>query len=93
MEFIALPSSLKTIEENAFCQCRSLKSVCLPEGLETIGLFAFSETVLEKVEFPASLKVVAQGAFACCKSLKSVTLNECLEILGTDVYPPKGSAF
>ena len=67
-----------------------MKSIKFSTGLEKICLFAFFETVLEKVEFPASLKVVAQGAFACCKSLKIVTLNEGLEILGTDEYTKDG---
>ena len=37
VERIRLPSTLKRLGNNALCGCEQLKSVELPEGLETIG--------------------------------------------------------
>ena len=61
-----------------------------PEGLEKIGLGAFSLSGLESVEFPASLRTVSQAAFAECKSLKTVKFNVGLDALGTDEYTTEG---
>ena len=58
VEHVELPATLKKIEYSAFEDCRSLKNIALPEGLEFIGRAAFLETGLEEVEFPASLRVV-----------------------------------
>ena len=60
------------------------------EGLEKIGLGAFSLSGLESVELPASLSVVSQAAFAECKSLKTVKFNVGLDALGTDEYTTEG---
>ena len=86
LESIALPSTLRVIEEDAFYECRDLKEVQLPEGLEEIKLGAFFKSGLERVNLPASVRTVAQAAFARCENLKSATLNEGLEVLGTDEY-------
>ena len=86
MESITLPDSLKTIEENVFRQCESLKNVIFPNTVEKIDFFAFYKTGLEIVKFSESLREIAQGAFAECESLKTVKFGEGLEVLGTDEY-------
>ena len=78
------------VEEDAFRQCGELKTVAFPNGLESIGRFAFSRTGLEIIELPASLRTVAQGAFAWCESLKEAKFCEGLEVLGTDEYSDDG---
>ena len=85
-----LPPKLKVIENSAFYKCRELKEITLPDYLENIDLFAFSETGLENIEFPASLRKIAQGAFYKCESLKTVKFNEGLEVLGTDEQADDG---
>ena len=37
IESVTLPSTLKRVECNAFCECVNLKNVKLPKGLEYIG--------------------------------------------------------
>ena len=76
-------SRLKTIEDSAFCFCRNLAKITLPDGLETIGGCAFLHSSLESVIFPASLRTIGQTSFASCKSLKVVKFNDGLEVLGT----------
>lgn len=90
---MALPQRLKTLGENAFYRCGKLAEVAFPEGLESIGPFAFCGTSIGSVEFPASLRVLAQGAFAECGRLGTVRFGEGMEVLGTDVYTEDGSRF
>ena len=38
---VKLPSTLRRIEYGAFENCKSLKSICLPDELEYIGKYCF----------------------------------------------------
>ncbi|MCM1114612.1 MAG: leucine-rich repeat domain-containing protein, partial [Clostridium sp.] len=38
---VHIPSSVKSISDNAFSNCRSIKTVTLPESVETLGTSAF----------------------------------------------------
>ena len=76
-------SRLKTICANAFHRCVSLTGVRLPDGLEEIGLYAFSQSGLESLAVPSSVRTIRQGAFCQCLGLRKVALGEGLETLGT----------
>lgn len=41
VESVQLPSTLKIIERDVFRECRHLRSIELPEGLEVIGESCF----------------------------------------------------
>lgn len=84
VESVILPSTLKRIERYTFYDCKNLKNIRLPEGLEFIGPDCFDNSALESVELPASLRIISQGAFENCKNLKTVKFSEGLEVLGTD---------
>lgn len=66
---VKLPSTLKTIGEEAFYNCSYLTEVDLPAGLQTIGRNAFSGSGVRKVRMPASLKSIDYNAFYNCASL------------------------
>lgn len=63
--------NLKTIEKKAFYQSE-LKTVIIPECVETIGENAFTGTKVEKIIIPKTVKRICYRAFLNCKSLKKV---------------------
>ena len=64
-----------------------LTTVELPEGLESIGNFAFSRCVLlTQINIPSTVKVIGKRAFGDCESLESVVLPEGLEQLGGEAF-------
>ena len=64
-----LPANLKRIEEYAFADCYAA-SVCLPEGLESIGSGAFSYCWnLKRINIPDSVTEIASDAFQHCWNL------------------------
>ena len=77
-ENLEIPSKIEglpvtAINNSAFQLCSSLKTVTLPDTLETIGASAFARCPLERIEFPNSLKSI--GAYAFMESsLSSVTI-------------------
>lgn len=83
IEEIVIPSNVTTIEDNAFCDCESLKKVAFQEGskLQKICELCFANSCLEKFVAPPRLKEICGGAFYNCKRLRRAVLNKGLEAL------------
>lgn len=64
---VKLPSTLQWIGESAFANCHNLTSIDIPDGVETIGEYAFYNTgaVFGKITIPASVKIIRKMAFYC----------------------------
>ena len=64
-----------TIGESAFCHCKGLTSVTIPNSVTTIGMMAFGLcTGLTSVTIPNSVTTIGVGAFAGCENLKSINV-------------------
>lgn len=74
LEYAFIPSSMKYIK--GFTKCSSLKSIKLPEGLETIGNQAFcSCDSLKTVTIPSTVQSIGIGAFEWCDSLTQIKVK------------------
>ena len=74
---VVLPSTLKSIGENAFSGCESLNEVVLPSTLKSIGENAFSGCKsLNNVVIPDSVTTIKSGAFREYSSLSNIKLSE-----------------
>ncbi|KAL7551488.1 hypothetical protein ACHAWF_014677 [Thalassiosira exigua] len=60
---VTLPSTLETIGDRVFTDCKSLKRVGLHNGLKGIVLGAFQGAGLESLTIPSSLRVIGGGYF------------------------------
>ena len=77
-------SSLRRIGSSAFCGCRRLSRMILPESLEYIGESAFSKcSHLSCVDFPQSLMHVGILSFEWCDKLDNVCIPK---NVNDDVY-------
>ena len=73
---LTLPSTLKSIGNDAFHYCRHLTSVVIPDGVETIGDYSFSNCFkLQSIELPATLKSVGSGVFSWSCALSSIVAH------------------
>jgi hypothetical protein len=64
-------SQITSIAERTFYGNKKLKSIEIPEGVTSIGLYAFSYCdELETIILPSTVTNISQGAFAECKKLK-----------------------
>lgn len=83
----ALPSGIETIPNGSFSNCKSLKSIILPEGLKNIGsnddrVYILGEYVfggpfigcesLSEIVIPESVECVAATSFKDCTGLETV---------------------
>ena len=60
---IAEGSQLKELGVCAFCWNERLRSINLPEGLQTIGAVAFGGNGMEQITLPSTLRYLGEGAF------------------------------
>ena len=60
----ATAKTVVAIAEGAFKDVSSIKKISIPEGVTTIGKYAFAYCAhLETVEFPSTLATIGEGAF------------------------------
>lgn len=84
---VTIPEGVRYINNGAFKECTSLKSVKFPNSLKRIGSVAFSGcTSLSSVTFGSGLKSIEYYGFSDCESLKKVVLPEGLEKLDGAFY-------
>lgn len=79
LETISLPSTLTTINKQAFRDCKLLTEVTLPAALESLGISAFEScTSLSSIIFDpnSKLTVLDNYAFYKCTSMEEITLPE-----------------
>lgn len=82
-----LPSSLKTIANNAFMDCYALADISLGSGVETIGVSAFASCkALEKVDFGTGLRTIEITAFAQCSKLNHVSIPNSTEMIADGAF-------
>ncbi len=83
----SIPSSVTTIEYNAFGNCTKLTSVSIPDSVTTIGWAAFENcTKLTSVSIPDSVTAIGQQAFSSCSDLVSITLPGSITELETSMF-------
>lgn len=85
MSTLVLPDSITRIEQDAFQNCRRMKSVNLPTELEVIGMGAFAHTGLTGIQLGSKLTRIDDEAFAG-SALSEVTLPDSLVYLGERVF-------
>lgn len=86
---ITLPSTIKTVADNAFAGCANLSSVKLNEGLTTIGDYVFmSCSSLTEIVIPASVKTLTESAFVRCSALSKVKFEG-----NATAFDAQGAAF
>lgn len=64
LETVTVPSSVTTIESQAFAQCFHLTAVVLQEGIETIDDYAFYASPIAELFLPASLTSIGEDITA-----------------------------
>ena len=83
---VVLPKTIKSIGKLAFYKT-NIKSINLPEGLESIGEAAFMNSAeLELAELPSTLKHLGKQAFFGCTNITISTLPDSIETLGKKVF-------
>lgn len=74
---VTLPQSTRHLVTNAFAYCQNITGVTLPEGLESIGYWAFVDNpLLNNVVIPSSVTYIAPGPFVHCLALSNLSIAQ-----------------
>lgn len=60
--------------------------VVIPDGVKTIGKYAFANCHLKSVAIPDSVTEIKESAFACCLNLESVVFGKNVETIGSNAF-------
>lgn len=83
---ITLPSDLKKIGKSTFRVCRSLTSIVLPSGLNSIEEHAFRNSGLTSIQLPLGITTIKKGTFTDCSGLTSVSLPSGLLTIESEAF-------
>lgn len=87
MEEIVLPAKLKSIGDDAFIFCRSLKSINIPESVQEIGLRAFLGcSSLKSMKLPIGITEIKSGLLSGCTNLTSIDIPYTTEEIGHNAF-------
>ena len=89
---VVIPSSVKTVGEYAFYNCRGLTNVSFADGVDVvIGEGAFSNCyALTTVDLPDTLVKIDAYAFEHCTGLASISLPASLKTIGELAFGSSG---
>ncbi len=82
---ITIPSSVKTIGDNAFKGNRYIKTIKIPSSVKTIGKYAFAFSSLSSVTISNGVTTIKDHAFFCTE-LKKVTIPKSVNYIGKYVF-------
>jgi len=83
---IIIPSTVTSIENNAFYGCTSLSSIIIPNSVTSIGDRAFKESGLQDVTIGSGVTSIGNNAFESCKGLISVTIPSSVTSIGASAF-------
>ena len=81
-----IPAGCRAIGAHAFEGNTRIRSIALPDSIESIGEGAFAESNIEQVKPSASLQSIGADAFRRCTHLKQIDLNDGLEEIGPHAF-------
>ena len=86
----AVSDDVVAIGNEAFAGCALLTNVVLPDGLASVGAWAFDSSGLKSIRLPDSVTNLGEGAFSGCAALATVEGGAGLSEIGRRAFERAG---
>lgn len=87
VKHIKVLKGVTNIKAKAFKNCKSLKTVVLPDSITYIGEAAFQGCdSLKSINLPQDIKNISKSSFQSCTSLKSIVIPDGVTIIGESAF-------
>ena len=87
LKSISIPSTVRSISQNAFAGCKSLTSISLPSNATAVGTSAFSGcSSLKTVKLPDKLECIYDSTFSGCTALTSISIPKGVTYIGKKAF-------
>jgi hypothetical protein len=80
LKSICIPSSIETISDHCFCDCRNLSILTFESGCKVLilGESAFRNcSSLQSICIPSSVETISSDCFENCRNLSILTFESC----------------
>ncbi|MBO5180602.1 MAG: leucine-rich repeat domain-containing protein, partial [Paraprevotella sp.] len=82
-----IPSSVTSIESNAFQDCSGLTTINIPSSVTSIGSETFSGcSGLTSISIPSSVTSIGSKAFSGCSGLTSISIPSSVTSIGSETF-------
>lgn len=85
-----IPNYVKVIGGSVFFECKSLKTVTIPDDATTIGDKAFAGSGITNIVIPNRVTTIGNSAFSGCNYLDDITIGCRVESIGEDAFSAGG---
>ena len=83
---VIVPNTVTYIRNGAFDGFTKLLSVTIPDSVEEIGDWAFSDTTISVINIPNSVSALGGHAFCGCHNLSSIVIPDSVTTVGNHVF-------
>lgn len=86
LQFLVIPNSVNSIYGVSQDNC-GIKNIVLPNGLDTIGAYAFrSNYNLKKIIIPDTVEIIGAESFRNCHTLEDIVFSKNITTLNTNAF-------
>lgn len=78
------------IQDQAFENCEKIKSVQIPDTVDSIGKSAFENSGIMTISIPDSVQSIGESAFASCSGMTSIFLSDKITVIPDQCFYNSG---
>lgn len=91
IKILNINTGITDIGADVFYNVNNLQEVNLPDGLKSIGDWAFANSDIRRLRIPDSVESIGEYAFSCNNNCKKIVLSSNLKSVGVKAFSPLNS--